>query len=172
MPLTYYDYGYHPFIRLAYLPAYYADMGSCPLNCGHEGDSEYIMVDVSYDANTGRFMTRGVFLSAHCGTHDPFLRSAPDCRGYTPDFFSYVGGVDRGAPIVWVANGANANYPSLSRCDSGTEDFFDRVGVFGGWLSGQTDTTPYGRILRQFGFFPQTSGGPTPGCSASGVCYQ
>jgi hypothetical protein len=217
--MTYYDYGYHPFIRLAYFPAYYNDMGNCPINCGHEGDSEFIMVDLEYDASSARFLTRGVFLSAHCGAIVPVtLQDAKDCRWYTPDFFAYVDGVYRGAPEVWVANGTNANYPSLGRCDSGTynyddcssyawgvrfpvtadfnfgavgytigavharrnlsmtnpsrtEHFFDRLGVFGGWQSGATDTTPYGRILYDFGFIPSSGGGGTPGCNASGVCY-
>jgi hypothetical protein len=216
--LWYYDYGYRFFIRLAYLPAYYADGGNCPLNCGHDGDSEFMMVDVEYVPSTGRFMTISVFLSAHCNAGQ-FGFWDDDCRSYSPDFFWYVDGVDRGAPIVWVANGTNANYPSLARCDNGThyyddcssyaaavrfpvspdfnfgnvgyhqgavharrnlvmtnpsrtEHFFDRLGVFGGWRSSTTDTTPYGRILHSFGFIPEMADGHSPGCSAGKVCYQ
>lgn len=58
-----------------------------------------------------------MFLSAH-----RFGRSGGDCRWYRDDeldAFEWVDGVEAGAPVVWVAEGRNANYPSRSACDRG-----------------------------------------------------
>ena len=125
--------GTHPCassIRIAYLPAYYRDVGAYNtvahgFDWGHPGDSEFMIVDLIYDA--GRWKTNGVFLSAHCGSFLtipwvgtlPFP-SDPYCRWYSFDDMEYVDGVSRGAPVVYVADGTNANYRSLGECDGGT----------------------------------------------------
>lgn len=109
-------------VRLVYMPAYYRDCGwrsgwCVLLNCrGHAGDSELIAVDVRRLAS-GSWATESVFLSAHC-----FGRSARDCRWYDGTAlrdFDWLDGVERGAPVVWVSDGRNANYPSRAACERG-----------------------------------------------------
>lgn len=112
-------------LRLAYLPAYYEDCGwsgpKClltgPMCRGHAGDSELILVDVAYDPARREWATRGVFLSAHCnGT------LANRCRWYRGadlDAFTWANDRPRGAPVVWVARGTHANYPTRRACDRG-----------------------------------------------------
>lgn len=102
--------------RIAYLPAYYKDLGDSYLGIeSHSGDSEFIMVDLGYNAQTGRWYTARVFLSAHCG--EPF---DTNCKWFGPDDFEYVDGVRWGAPVVWVADRKHANYRSFSACQGGT----------------------------------------------------
>jgi hypothetical protein len=112
-------------IRIAYLPAYYRDCGWQGLPCltrgrhcgGHDGDSEIVVVETAYDSVAARWMTRAIFLSAHC-----FGRSDGRCRWYTGAdlrYFAWVRGIRRGAPRVWVARGKHAKYPSPRECDSG-----------------------------------------------------
>ncbi len=120
-------------VRLAYLPAYYRDCGWSGPVCrlrgprctAHAGDSEVVLVDVAPGAD-GRWTTTGVFLSAHC-----FGRSAGRCRWYRGralDAFAWADGRARGAPVVWVARGKHANYPSRASCDRGhwLQDTCDR----------------------------------------------
>jgi hypothetical protein len=106
-------------IRSAYLPAYYRDCGWSGLKCilpwidcgPHNGDSELIIVELR--PRGADFEVSGVFLSAHC-----FGRSTASCRWYRGselDQFSWQGS----APVVWVAEGRNANYPSREACDAG-----------------------------------------------------
>jgi len=74
-----YYYGVQPYaplqarVRLVYLPAYYWDCGSPteggqPLGDGHDGDSEFFIVDVQFNDTTRHWVTQQIFLSAHCGT--------------------------------------------------------------------------------------------------------
>jgi hypothetical protein len=111
-------------VRLAYLPAYYRDCGwsgaVCRIRgpgCGaHAGDSELIAVDVE-PATGGRWRTTGVFLSAHC-----FGRAGGRCRWYRGaelGAFQWVARQSHGAPVVWVARGKHAHYPSRGSCDRG-----------------------------------------------------
>ena len=108
---------------IAYLPAYFQDCGwSGPkcllpgLSCApHEGDSELIAVDLRREGS--RWRLDGVFLSAHC-----FGRSSPGCRWYRgPDLGLFDWSREGGSagPVVWVADGRNANYPSRGACDRG-----------------------------------------------------
>ena len=110
-------------LRIAYLPAYFRDCGWRGAKCllpivdcdAHAGDSELIVMDVVADAE--RWHVARVFLSAHC-----FGRTGGDCRWYEGGAlgaFSWLADVPGGAPIVWVAEGRQANYPSRSICDRG-----------------------------------------------------
>lgn len=112
----------HDVVRLVYLPAYYRDCGwSSPwcvvMSCeGHAGDSELIAVDIQR-LTSGAWATMSVFLSAHC-----FGTSSRDCRWYEGpalDQFEWSNNIERGAPIVWVSDARNANYPSLAACERG-----------------------------------------------------
>lgn len=109
-------------VRLVYMPAYYRDCGWEGFKCilvdctGHAGDSEIIAVDVRQLQN-GAWVTEGIFLSAHC-----FSSSDDDCRWYRGDdleLFEWVNDVERGAPVVWVSDARNANYPSYVACERG-----------------------------------------------------
>ena len=111
-------------VRIAYLPAYYADCGwrgaQRVLRLGrsnpHAGDSELIVVEVRRD-DAARWQTVGVFLSAHC-----FGRSDGRCRWYRGaelNGFRWVDGHTGGAPQIWVARDKHANYPSRALCESG-----------------------------------------------------
>jgi hypothetical protein len=107
-------------IRIAFLPAYFVDCGwrgvRCVLpfvNCAtHSGDSEIIVVEVERGTH-GSWSVTGVFLSAHC-----FGRGSGSCRWYRGEDlrqFQWYGP----APVVWVAEGRNANYPSWQACNAG-----------------------------------------------------
>ncbi len=116
-------------IRIAYLPAYYWDCGAqhdflswcifgdifAPGSCdAHTGDSEFILVDVSYDPVSAHWVTDRVFLSAHCGASGD-----GDCRWWNRTSLSWVDGKRYGAPQVWVSEVKHANFYSQSKCDSG-----------------------------------------------------
>lgn len=112
-------------VRVAYMPAYYADCGWSGPKClvawrscrGHAGDSELIIVDAAFDAPSGRWATRGVFLSAHC-----YGRSAGRCRWYRGrdlEALDWARDQPLGAPVVWVAHGSQANYRTRRECDRG-----------------------------------------------------
>lgn len=111
-------------VRIAYLPAYFRDCGWSGPKCllpwvgcdPHAGDSEILIVDV-VAVGERQWRTEAVFLSAHC-----FGRSGGDCRWYGAgelETFDWVDEQVAGAPVVWVAEGRNANYPSRSACDRG-----------------------------------------------------
>ncbi|MGE0157781.1 MAG: hypothetical protein AB7T31_00140 [Gemmatimonadales bacterium] len=110
-------------VRLAYLPAYFVDCGWSGFKCHlpgvdcspHPGDSELIALDVVRDE--GAWSVRAIFLSAHCSGEPE-----ADCRWYRDDglsAFAWAGTPAGSAPVVWVAEGRQANYPSRSRCDRG-----------------------------------------------------
>jgi hypothetical protein len=103
-------------LRLWYLPAYPMDCGWSGPKCllrlrggcdPHAADSELIAIDLSRDPN-GHWTPRGVFMSAHC-----FDDAA--CRWWDASDVDWQGN----APVIWVAEGKNANYRSRSSCDSG-----------------------------------------------------
>jgi len=116
-------YGGTSDIRIAYLPAYYVDCGAVAELCdyplvpecgGHTGDSEFIMIDVSYDSDTRHWVVDAIFLSAHCsgGTSD-------DCNWQNLANFEWRDGKDRGAPVIWVSESKKGNYYSEGDCDAG-----------------------------------------------------
>jgi hypothetical protein len=130
------DYGYAVqqiggAMRIAYLPAYYADCGAPAgidggfnvFGDGHSGDSEMIIVETRYSTASNHWQTVRVFTSSHCGEpgrYDAFLFDY--CAFHPASNFSFVGGLPQGAPVVWVSNRKHANYWSRSRCDRGIID--------------------------------------------------
>lgn len=105
-------------VRLGYLLSYYADGGEhgWPQFTAHSGDSEFVMVEVKYNAQTQHWYFNQMWLSAH----------------YDAEFFGIDGdrsewvGADRtewadehsgGRPRVWVAEDKHANYRSYAACD-------------------------------------------------------
>ena len=119
-------------VRLAYLPAYYwEDCGSpteghVPFGDGHDGDSEFFIVDLQFNDATRRWATQQIFLSAHCGTltgqrcmwyPDPTSTTVTPTGTAQP--FSWIDGKVRGAPIIWVAEGKHSNYSTREDCNGG-----------------------------------------------------
>jgi hypothetical protein len=84
------------------------------VNCdGHAGDSEAIFVEIRLTPHDNRWKTEGIFLSAHC-----FGRSGGDCRWYRDADLLQFEWQD-GVPVIWVAAGRQANYPTRTACDRG-----------------------------------------------------
>lgn len=122
-------------IRLAYMPAYYHDWGHGLFDSGHNGDSEFIMIDVEYVPEHNSFEMRDAFLSAHCGAFLATFETDPDCQWWGTSYWDNASGfVDTplGAPVVWVANGTNANYFGQHKCNTGSNWFDDCYGLYDG----------------------------------------
>lgn len=107
--------------RVAFLPAYFRDCGWSGVKClvpwvsceGHNGDSEFIVVDVRHESADSQWRPQRMFLSAHC-----FGRTTKSCRWYEArdlSEFEWSGS----SPVVWVSEGRNANYMSQEACDQG-----------------------------------------------------
>jgi hypothetical protein len=99
-------------IRIAYMMAYYRDCGSE----GHEGDSEFITVEVGFDDATRHWTFLAMWTSAHYKgslyqIHDD------DSRWWNParTMFSDK---ELGHPIIWVSIDKHANYPDPSLCNT------------------------------------------------------
>jgi hypothetical protein len=201
-----------PGLRIAYLPAYFKDLGTGNEfidvylgGSGHYGDSEFIMLDVTpFD---GKWIFSRAFLSAHCGSSFWGISVQANCQWWNAGTWDesslYVGQVPHGAPWIWASDRKHAMYYSWSKCESVTaetcagplvfarfpvtpgfnlgssahpfppfdqptptlrthytehagqvEDLWNGSG-FHGWYAVSPyadDPTPYGRILRQFGF--------------------
>jgi len=122
-------------IRIVYLPAYFDDCGWSGPKCWirlrggcrpHVGDSEAVVVEVIADSPPNSALVPGrssgmdgvsvaavvtsVFLSAHC-----FGSSEGGCRWFGPEELDW----DEGSPVLWIAEGKNAAYPTKSHCDEG-----------------------------------------------------
>lgn len=132
-------------VRIAYLFAYYVDCGPSPsLLCtigsigstfitvlgtslgitihdpcdGHQGDSEFVTVDLLYNATTQHWYVASAFFSAHWseGAFDKSRRATYSQLEYPEK--------SRGYFRVYVAEGKHANYPTRSVCedDGGLSD--------------------------------------------------
>jgi hypothetical protein len=77
---------------------------------GHEGDSEFIVAEIDFDASTSHWVLERMYLSSHYGTGN----SASDWYGAGD--FSYPDR-DRWYPRVFVARGKHANYTSKKKCE-------------------------------------------------------
>lgn len=100
-------------VQIFYALSYYNDGGD-PETMGsysHQGDSEWIVLQVSYHG--GKWRVDRAKLSAHWGawTNSTETVSYGDLQ--------YPDGVYRGRLRSWAARNKHANYKSLSACDSG-----------------------------------------------------
>lgn len=119
-------------VRVAYLLSYWMDNGApgAPLcipqfpGCaGHAGDSESIVLDLSYHATSQHWRVIRAYLSVHgeqyvcmeSGTSLPCIPPHPRFQAGTLQF----PGHPQAVPLVLVADGKHANYPTDSACDSG-----------------------------------------------------
>ncbi len=106
-------------VRIAYMPAYYDDCGGAGVpdwaDYSHHGDSEFIMVEVAYSAQSARWEFRNMFLTAHWGKsmwdQSEWVTTEADfaIRALTH-------------PVVWVAKWKHANYKSRWSCDNFQDD--------------------------------------------------
>lgn len=114
-------------VKLAYLPAYYAD---CGLG-GHNADSEFIQLTVVFNTVTQHWILVNSWLSAH-SCND--LSQA--CLGSTLSapfsshtewgpLFEWPSGRAESFPRVYLSKGKHANYRSASACNTGGAFGFD-----------------------------------------------
>lgn len=90
---------------------------------GHYGDSEAIVLDLTYDGASGHWQLAGALLSVH-GQH--YICGNP-AAGFPCNATSHLfpsGNLQfashpQAAPLIMVADGKHANYPTDSSCDSG-----------------------------------------------------
>jgi hypothetical protein len=100
-------------VQVFYAQSYYDDGGD-PETGGytrHQGDSEWIVMQVSYHG--GKWRVDRAKLSAHWGA----VTNSTETVGYGD--LSYPDGTYRGRPLVWSARNKHANYKSRSACNSG-----------------------------------------------------
>lgn len=110
--------------RVIYLLSYYTDCGTPPSivcqipwigrHCdGHEGDSEWISIEIDWDPASNHWVVRQGFLSAHFGEEAPGADASMFLTN--PEWVNKVGGYFR----VWVARGKHGNYESQDKCNGG-----------------------------------------------------
>lgn len=120
-------------VRIAYLISYYVDIGPDSGPCstysktqyflhfgfekkdycnGHFGDSEFIVVDVTYNYSTSHWALEKAFYSAHWNTGADASKWRADEALQFPDHYGWF-------PRSWVAYGKHANYPTETDCNAG-----------------------------------------------------
>jgi hypothetical protein len=77
----------------------------------HQGDSEFITVDLRYSTTTQHWSVASVFLSAHWATTGDHSRRVTTGGLEYPD-------KSGGYPRIYVAEGKHANYPTRSICET------------------------------------------------------
>lgn len=82
-----------------------------PLCDGHQGDSEFLILDLAYDPYTYHWYVKRGFFSAHWGTGGDHSRLVGTGGIEYPEKYG-------GYPKVWAAEGKHANYPSRSACSN------------------------------------------------------
>jgi hypothetical protein len=117
----YFTTGSTEFVRIAYMPAYYADCGQgvYGFGGGHLGDSEFIMIGVEFNGATRHWQVREAYLSAHAET----LSDSSDYIG-SPSLLEYPVR-PLAYPRVWIVRAKHANYRSQSECGDGAFGFDD-----------------------------------------------
>ncbi|HYJ79341.1 MAG TPA: hypothetical protein VEW03_07060 [Longimicrobiaceae bacterium] len=98
-------------VRIAYMPAYYRDCGPTFLDFNHDGDSEFVMVQVRYDASVQHWVFDGMFISAHYGTANDHSQWVYPSQAQ----FTWRAGTH---PTVWVSIDKHGNYRSKEYCNS------------------------------------------------------
>lgn len=107
--------------RIIYLLGYHEDNGDnngCPEFAGfgwcngHPGDSEFVVLDVHYNAVTQHWELYNAFLSAH------YNDTGDSSAWATASAFSYPE-TSLGYPRVWVSLDKHGNYASQSDCEDG-----------------------------------------------------
>jgi hypothetical protein len=118
--------------RVGYWFSYYKDCGNQDSVCGlshpwgaicfgHQGDTEFVIADLSFDVASQHWRVEKAFLSAHYGA-DAILLGAISRGDYST--FTYWTGLEypaksRGYFRLWIAHGKHGNYRTQSQCNSG-----------------------------------------------------
>lgn len=92
-------------IRVMYLLGYHRDSQ-------HDGDSEFLVLDVAYVDSEDLWRLARVFMSAH------YDSSADKSRWWYHNELHWPDRV-MGFPRVWVSEGKHANYPTHGHCEEG-----------------------------------------------------
>lgn len=121
-------------VRIAYLLSYYVDLGTQGYPCcddWHNGDSEGIYLDVTYEFDTQHWVLETAYYSAHTGynVYGPGASGYPASLHYPAHQGSY--------PRTYVSGYKHANYDTFDDCMDGgtfgsdwcTPDSFARVVV-------------------------------------------
>ena len=102
------------FVQVFYAPSYHRDPGGPGGTYAHRGDSEFVVIWVSFDTNDGRWKTALTYTSAHFnGFGNPGysrLNWADEVE-YPSNYLGY--------PRVWVSKNKHANYPTQGWCNIG-----------------------------------------------------
>jgi hypothetical protein len=102
-------------LSIFYAIAYHSD---CGLE-GHEGDSEFIIVNVETGGTTSNWRVSSATLSAHW--HSQVDQTAT-LSGWS---LGYGSEPQLGKPLIWASENKHANYHSQSACNSGVFWFED-----------------------------------------------
>lgn len=113
-------------VRIFYALSYYRDAGD-PVDhySSHNGDSEFIVIDVQNDMNPYDYTlweVNDATLSAHWGLAD----GLDGTETYGAGSLEYPE-VYRGRPRVWVSWDKHANYPTKGACENSTWDTCDTL---------------------------------------------
>jgi hypothetical protein len=113
-------------VRIFYALSYYRDAGD-PVDhySSHNGDSEFIVIDVQNDMNPYDYTlweVNDATLSAHWGVAD----GLDGTETYGAGSLEYPE-VYRGRPRVWVSWDKHANYPTKGACETSTWDACDTL---------------------------------------------
>jgi len=98
----------------------------------HEGDSEFIVAEVDFDAATDHWYLVRAYLSSHWGSGGSATKWV---NGSSFTYPAHEGWY----PLIFVARGKHANYESKSRCE-------ETVAVIGPLLTYQRDNCSYTTI--------------------------
>lgn len=101
-------------VRVFYALSYLVDAGDPTYfgASGHDGDSEFVVLRLRA-LDGGRWALEEAYLSAH------YLTGCDSGAWYPHQQFQFVGGQARGRPVLWIAEGKHASYPSPAECDAG-----------------------------------------------------
>jgi hypothetical protein len=145
-----------PTVRIIYMAAFYQDCGVPDLGntigcdfgpfvepcSGHYGDSEFVTVDVRYQAGYRHWYVAGAFLSAHYQTSGESSREVVTCvyetctpvmYRLTSQLISRLAESRRlrwvnkigGRPVLFAANGKHGSYPDYNTCNDGGKAGYD-----------------------------------------------
>ncbi|HWP03686.1 MAG TPA: hypothetical protein VNL96_09535 [Gemmatimonadaceae bacterium] len=79
---------------------------------GHNGDSEAIILDVTYDYGTQHWG----LTHAHVSAHEHYHHASPNAMGFASVIYPED---DGGYPAIYVSQKKHANYYDVSSCNSG-----------------------------------------------------
>jgi len=109
--------------RILYMLGYYEDFGYTSTwhpftSPGHIGDSEFVILDVTYEPSTQHWVLDNAILSCHYLAPSVLFVGFDCTQAWAPQHLDYPEDY-RWYPRIHVSVNKHANYPSDSSCDSG-----------------------------------------------------